>query len=105
MAFSRFCGRRMEFFGTGGQITLDEVYNLIRVGIFGEAEYQLKITDLLPEASVHGGGDYGLVHTLYDMLIGEASEKTSLEHSAESHLIGIAAEESRKLGGALVKVH
>ena len=105
MAFSRFCGRRMEFFGTGGQITLDEVYNLIRVGIFGEAEYQIKITDLLPEASVHGGGDYGLVHTLYDMLIGKASEKTSLEHSAESHLIGIAAEESRKLGGVLVKVH
>ena len=105
MAFTRFCGRRTEFFGTGGQITLDEVRNFIRVSVFGEAEYELKISDLTPPDTIHGGGDYGLVHTLYDMLLGNASEKTSLTHSAESHLIGIAAEESRKLGGALVKVH
>lgn len=105
IAFSRFCGRRMEFFGTGGQITLDEIRNFIRVGKFGEAEYQLNIKELVPEGTIHGGGDYGLVHTLYDMLCGTASEKTSLVHSAESHLIGIAAEESRRRGGALVRVH
>ena len=105
IAFSRCCGRRIEFFGTAGQITLDEVRNFIRVGVFGEAEYQLKISDLTPAGTIHGGGDYGLVHTLYDMLTGNASEKTSLTHSAESHLIGIAAEKSRKMGGALVKVH
>ena len=105
IAFSRFCGRRMEFFGTGGQITLDEVRNFIRVGVFGEAEYQLKISELTPPDALHGGGDYGLVCTLYDVLAGCATEATSLTNSAESHLIGIAAEESRKLGGALVKVH
>ena len=105
IAFSRFCGRRMEFFGTGGQITLDEVRNFIRVGVFGEAEYQLKISELTPPDALHGGGDYGLVCTLYDVLAGCANEATSLTNSAESHLIGIAAEESRKLGGALVKVH
>ena len=53
----------------------------------------------------HGGGDKGLVDALYDALIGEASDKTSLEKSAESHLIAIAAERSRMLGGALVSVH
>lgn len=105
MAFTRFCGRRMEFFGTGGQITLDEIRNFIRVGVFGAAEYELKISDLTPKNAIHGGGDYGLVLALYDMLIGNASEKTSLAHSAESHLIGMAAEVSRKRGGALVKVH
>ena len=105
IAFSRFCGRRMEFFGTGGQITLDEVRNFIRVGIFGEAEYELKINELTPTTALHGGGDYGLVCTLYDVLSGETREATSLKNSAESHLIGIAAEESRKMGGALVRVH
>ena len=105
MAFTRFCGRRIEFFGTGGQITLDEVRGFIRVGVFGEAEYQLKISELESANMLHGGGDYGLVKTLYDVLTGNASEKTSLAHSVESHLIGIAAEASRRLGGALVKVH
>ena len=104
-AFTRHCGRRMEFFGTKGQITLDEVRDFIRVGVFGEPEYELKISDLLPPATLHGGGDYGIVHTLYDMLTGNASEKTALCHSAESHLMGIAAEESRKAGGKLVSVH
>ena len=105
IAFSRFCGRRMEFFGTGGQITLDEVRNLIRVGVFGKAEYELKINELTPTTALHGGGDYSLVCTLYDVLSGDTREATSLKNSAESHLIGIAAEESRKMGGALVRVH
>ena len=104
-AFTRHCGRRMEFFGTNGQITLDEIRDFIRVGVFGEPEYEMKISDLLPPATLHGGGDHGIIHTLYDMLTGKTSEKTALVHSAESHLMGIAAEESRKAGGALVYVH
>lgn len=104
-AFTRHSGRRMEFFGTNGQITLDEVRDFIRVGVFGEPEYEMKISDLLPPATLHGGGDHGIVHTLYDMLTGKALEKTALVHSAESHLMGIAAEESRKAGGKLVYVH
>ena len=104
-AFSRHCGRRMEFFGTNGQITLDEVRDFIRVGVFGQPEYEIKISELPSASAMHGGGDYGLIHTLYDMLIEQVSEKTSLTHSAESHLIGIAAEESRKAGGKLVYVH
>ena len=104
-AFTRHCGRRMEFFGTNGQITLDEVRDFIRVGVFGEPEYEIKISDLLPPANLHGGGDHGIVNTLYDILTGKALEKTSLIHSAESHLMGIAAEESRKSGGKLVYVH
>ena len=105
MAFTRHCGRRIEFFGTQGQITLDEIRNFIRVGVFGQPEYEIKISDLLPSATLHGGGDYGLIHTLYDMLMGKTSEKTSLVYSVESHLMGIAAEKSRKLGGKLVSVH
>ena len=105
IGFTRHCGRRFEFFGTDGQITLDEVRGFIRVSPFGEAEHEIKISDLTPEGTIHGGGDLGLVLALYDTLSGHATEQTSLTRSAESHLIGIAAEHSRKLGGALVNVH
>ena len=105
MAFTSFGGRKMEFFGTHGQLTLDEVHGVIRVGVFGSAEYEINIRDLATEGSFHGGGDAGLVDTFYDVLVGRASEKTSLRHSAESHLMGIAAEKSRLAGGAVVSVH
>ena len=42
----------------------------------------------------HGGGDVGLVNDMYDILTGAKTEYTSLEESVESHLMGIAAEES-----------
>lgn len=103
-AFTRFCGRRMEFFGTHGQITLDEVRDFIRISVFGKEEITITISDLAQSQQTHGGGDWGLVNSLYDMLTGVASEKTALIHSAESHFIGIAAEESRLQKGKLVKV-
>ncbi len=105
IAFTRFCGRRMEFFGTLGQITLDEVRDYVRVSVFGKDELIINISDLVQSQQIHGGGDQGLVNSLYDMLTGNSLDKTSMEHSAESHLIGIAAELSRKQNGALIKVH
>ena len=53
----------------------------------------------------HGGGDNGLVNTMYRVLCGEADSRTSLEASVESHLMGICAEQSRLNGGELVYVH
>lgn len=53
----------------------------------------------------HGGGDPKLIDNLYRILSGEGPNRTSLRESIECHLIGIAAEESRHSGGALVKVH
>ena len=105
IAFSRLTGRRMDFYGTNGQITLDTVRDLIRVGIFGKAEYDIKISELDAASALHGGGDHGIVLALYDMLTGNATDETSLERSAESHLIAIAAEKSRESGGELVRVH
>ena len=53
----------------------------------------------------HGGGDQGLVNDLYGMFTGTKKAITSLEESLESHLIGIAAEQSRKLDGKRIYVH
>jgi predicted dehydrogenase len=104
-AFTRHCGRRMDFYGTLGQITLDEVRDVIYIGVFGKGEVVLKISDLVDDRYTHGGGDYHLINNLYEMLMGSAPEKTALGYSAESHLIGIAAEQSRLQKGKLVQVH
>ena len=53
----------------------------------------------------HGGGDERIIDGLYHVLRGGCENRTSLRESAECHLMGIAAEESRLAGGATVKVH
>ena len=104
-AFTAAGGRRMDFFGTLGQLCLDEQSNSIYVGIYGKEVETIQLQDLTEKGYGHGGGDFHLVNSLDYMLEGTLSQRTALEHSAESHLIGIAAEASRKAGGKLVKVH
>lgn len=104
-AFTAKGGRRIDFFGTHGQICLDEQSNSIYVGIYGKGVETIQLQDLTEKGYGHGGGDFHLINSLYDMLQGKCSQKTSLDCSVESHLIGIAAEKSRKAGGKLVKVH
>ena len=104
-AFTAGSGRRIDFFGTHGEICLEEQGDTIYVGVYGKPVEIIQMDNLTDKGYGHGGGDYFLIESLYDMLEGKASQKTSLECSAESHLIGIAAEESRLHGGKLVKVH
>ena len=50
--------------------------------------------------------DYSKVlYELYDVILGNRECTTPLDDSIEAHLMGIAAEESRKLSGQLIKVH
>jgi len=42
---------------------------------------------------------------MYDILTGKNQDYTTLEESVESHLMGIAAEESRLSGGKNVLLH
>ena len=98
-------GRRMVFHGTTGEIIFDEAENLISVRKYGKSREDIPIDRLLEKGYGHGGGDAGLINTLYDILSGVADERTSLKASIESHLMGIAAEESRLNGGRVEKVH
>lgn len=104
-AFTAGGGRRMNFFGTHGEICLEEQGDTITVGVYGKPIEVIQMDNLTDKGYGHGGGDLHLINDLYDVLEGKASQKTSLEYSAESHLIGIAAEASRKAGGKLIKVH
>ena len=102
MAFTRHIGRRLEFFGTHGDMILDETRNELILHKFQQEDIVYSISDLVDNGHGHGGGDAGLVHALYEILCGNAPEETSLERSIESHLMAIYAEESRLNGGKVI---
>ena len=104
-AFTAGGGRRFFFYGTEGELVLDEAAGVIRLKKFNRPEETIELKSLADSGFGHGGGDFGLVNSLYDMLEGKATAETALEASIESHLIGICAEESRLQGGKLILVH
>lgn len=105
MAFSSQAGRRMTFYGTHGEIILDERAEQIELMVFGEEKQIISVRALRVDGNNHGGGDEKLIRELYDILTGKEPLQTGLRESLESHLMGIAAEESRLNGGVLVRVH
>ena len=106
MLFTAQMGRRINLFGTHGEIIMDEIPGTIEVKRYGEEVEVIKINELGEDAGYgHGGGDAGLVKDLYLILTGQKQDYTSLTESVESHLIGIKAEESRLNGGVTLSVH
>ncbi len=106
MLFTAQMGRRINLFGTHGEIIMDEIPGTIEVKRYGEEVEVIKINELGEDAGYgHGGGDAGLVKDLYMILTGQKQDYTSLTESVESHLIGIKAEESRLNGGITLSVH
>lgn len=106
MAFTGNGGRVIRLFGTMGEIVLDEEADIVKIKVYGKKQNCWKISDLIKKKiGGHGGGDYMLINDLYDMMTGVIKSPTTLSESVESHLIGIAAEESRLNNGMLVRVH
>ena len=107
-AFTNYQGRRYVFHGTYGELELDEQTNKIRLSVYGceDTVYDTReiIKQHMQDVFGHGGGDYCLVQSFYEVLTGDTPIQTGLEASVESHLIAVAAEQSRK-SGEIVKVH
>lgn len=103
-AFNLGGGRRISLFGTYGEVYMTDTE--IVLNVFGNPT---EVIDVRSNAHgldyAHGGGDARMINTLYDMVSGKESLKSSLEASIESHLIGIKAEESRLLDGKTLLVH
>ena len=106
MAFTKGGGRIMRFFGTEGEILYDEAADHITLKTFGGGNEVYTISQLTNDLSGHGGGDHRMIDAMYDVFNGNAQgADTSLERSIESHLMAIAAEQSRLSGGERVKIH
>ena len=92
-------GRHIRLYGTKGEIYSFASAKAIRVFTFKDwkaCEYPVEETE---ESIVggHGGGDYGIVHDMYDYLTGTYTGNSVAEIgvSVANHLIGFASEEAR----------
>ena len=108
-AFTAGHGRKMTFHGTLGEIQFygDDRPDAVHLLQFGKEPVVYTVDDLISGGTGydHGGGDFVLVQQLYDMIKGNIQATTSLEASIESHLIAIAAEQSRKTGQVIKIKH
>ena len=101
-AFTKNTGRITTFRFSEGELLYEEEKGTIVEKPF-RGENVVHSIDDLQDIMGHGGGDDGIVDALYAVLAGEKCEAdTSLENSIESHIMAIAAEDSRLNGGKCV---
>lgn len=93
-------GRRIHIMGTKGELRSALEDN----GVISIYDFETKETEEIKTGGKdginggHGGGDWGIVDTLYNYLCGTYTGKSVPEigESAENHMIVFAAEQSRK---------
>ncbi len=104
-AFTERCYRSVKVTGTMGDIVGDLDANRLFIHRFGEPEEVIDLGLLQEEYAGHGGGDFGMMHYLCGLIeSGSVEGLTGIDASVESHLMGLAAEVSRREGGRLVKM-
>ena len=105
-AFSDRCYRYLKVMGTLGCIEADMDKNIVSVFPFGKEPRDIAIDNRTSIAG-HGGGDEKMMDQ-FIMMMREADTphtmQTSLAKSIESHLVALAAEQSRLSGGAALDV-
>ena len=104
-AFTRKGGRDIRFFGTEGELELNEEGGTITLRKFFGEEKVWKLSELTNDLEGHGGGDHRMLDKLYEVLA-EGNDKvdSSIENSVESHYMALAAEKSRLNGGQLINM-
>ncbi len=90
-------GRTMRYDGTRatlyGRFVAGRYQLTIRYHRTGEEE---DVPIIAKDASGHGGGDFGIMHSFYNALRGTPDDSvTTARESLESHLLAFAAEEAR----------
>ncbi len=103
--FNKYCGRYIHFFGTLGEIILDEHKGTISLLPYEKEDQVWKINELTSELRGHGGGDIRMMNYLHEMLTTNNEVlRTTLNGSIQSHLIAFASEKSRLEKGKLIKL-
>lgn len=104
-AFTAHGGRTLRVMGTRGELLGDMKAKTIRVMRFGAEDEVIDVSRLSDNFTGHGGGDAGLIREFVALMRGEigiSGTLTSIDRSVESHLVALAAEESRRDGGRAV---
>lgn len=105
-AFTKNGGRVLRLMGTMGEVYADMEANSIRLSPYVGQEQIIDVNALTNDFSGHGGGDVIMVREFIDLLEGAPMSATlsSIDRSVESHLVALAAEESRKNHGMMIEM-
>ena len=102
-AFSEKIYRTVKVTGTLGQVEGDMGENRIVLQRFGQSREVIDLNEEQGAFSGHGGGDFGLLRHLFDIIgSGQSQALTGIDASVESHVMALAAEWSRQNGGETV---
>ncbi len=105
--FTAHGGRILRVGGTLGELYCDMKENIIKVMRYGKPDEIIDVRTLTNDFSGHGGGDARLVREFVDLVRGEigvSGTLTSIDRSVESHLVALAAEESRLCHGKVIEL-
>ena len=100
-------GRGLYIMGTKGEMICDSGKDRIEINVFGEKGLVLEKISTETDGIGHGGGDFGIIRDLVALMDGgldASSSMTDIEETLESHVMALAAEESRTHGGKLVEI-
>ena len=93
-------GRHIRIMGTEGSI--DAAFSDTQIAVHTFNEWKDELIDVInpAEKSGHGGGDSGIIHSLYQIMTGtyEGKSLCTIAQSNENHKIVFAAEKSRLTG-------
>ena len=102
-AFTQNCYRTMLVMGAMGEIEGNLEENAVYVRRFGQPEEKIALDPVSDEFAGHGGGDSRMMEYLCHLIReGDENALTSVDASVESHIMALAAEESRKNGGKAI---
>lgn len=106
-AFTSNGSRRAHIMGTKGDMICDMSKKEVILTRFGQKSEIFDTSKNASDAFGHGGGDFGIVKDLIDIFdpaVEKSASLTSIDVSIESHIVALAAEESRVNGGKLVEI-
>lgn len=95
-AFTADCCRSLRAMGSLGELEIDMLNNRVRLRPFGKEDQILRLTPIQDKFAGHGGGDDRMMDAFVEMLAsGTGEPRTSLDASVDSHIMALAAEQSR----------
>ncbi len=99
-AFSNACDRTMKFMGTKGELRASMDNNVVEVTQYGQGVMTgpTAVHTIVPASSHHSGGDEGIMEEFTAILRGDRENTNTISQSVHSHIIALAAEESRLTG-------